>query len=465
MEKKIEALLNECFYICDNEKELLSLYDKFITKKNIYELFIIINDFIQSKKKVNKENKKIKEKDNKIYIIIDQYQEMYNMSSLFDLFKNIKIVLLSSINDFDVKSNLILKYKDEIQKEFNKIEDENIKSKVIKYKYIEELIDNNFYENKIFQKLIKNKIRKKKSNEKEVEKEFKFIYYILRKLGFIPKYFFEYLYYYNSIFDLLFNEYSNIIKKLNSFILNKIIDINAIEELKETKFLIKKEEINRVQTLQKIDFIRIVNLIPLTYINFKACDNGEFYFYYSFPLFAKILNDFIYFQKHKKIYFTSDDGSDKGKIFERLLKYQFRVNKKFNLDGYFKVKTLIDMIPTKKYANINQEYISSKKTIFIDQKKGEGEGEDYDFAIYKPQSKQLLLFQANYLISKGNVKKKKSLYKDSTENVLKSFNKLINESIGEVYLLFISSIYYNYDIRKEVIKTFQIKELIAFFIH
>lgn len=162
MEKKIEALQNECFYICDNEKELLSLYDKFITKKNIYELFIIINDFIQSKKKVNKENKKIKEKDNKIYIIIDQYQEMYNMSSLFDLFKNIKIVLLSSINDFDVKSNLILKYKDEIQKEFNKIEDENIKSKVIKYNYIEELIDNNFYENKIFQKLIKNKIRKKK---------------------------------------------------------------------------------------------------------------------------------------------------------------------------------------------------------------------------------------------------------------------------------------------------------------
>ena len=162
LEKKIEALLNECFYICDNEKELLSLYDKFITKKNIYELFIIINDFIQSKNERINENNKNNEKYNKIYIMIDQYQEMYNMSSLFDLFKNIKIVLLSSINDFDVKSNLILKYKDEIQKEFNKIEDENIKSKVIKYKYIEELIDNNFYENKIFQKLIKNKIRKKK---------------------------------------------------------------------------------------------------------------------------------------------------------------------------------------------------------------------------------------------------------------------------------------------------------------
>ena len=39
------------------------------------------------------------------------------MSYLFDLFENIKIVLLSSINDFDVKDNLILNYAEEIQNE------------------------------------------------------------------------------------------------------------------------------------------------------------------------------------------------------------------------------------------------------------------------------------------------------------------------------------------------------------
>ena len=115
------------------------------------------------------------------------------------------------------------------------------------------------------------------------------------------------------------------------------------------------------------------------------------------------------------MYFISDDGSDRGKIFERLLKYQFRVHKKLNTDGYFKVNSIIDMIPTKKYANINNTYLSSKSNIFIDQKKLAGE--DYDFAIYKSKSKKLILFQSKYLISYGNVKNAKSLYVKSANTV------------------------------------------------
>ena len=181
-----------------------------------------------------------------------------------------------------------------------------------------------------------------------------------------------------------------------------------IEELKQKNYIVKKEEINIVKNLTKNDFLRNVNFIPLKYINFKACKNGEFYFYYSFPLFKKILNDFIQFEKDKKSFYTIEDGSDRGKIFERILKYQFRVHKKFNIDGYFKVEDLINMKPTKKYANINQEYFTSKNSIFIDQK--DPNAEDYDFAIYKPKSKQLLLFQAKYIINRGTVEKKKSLY-------------------------------------------------------
>ena len=84
LKDKIEVLLKECFFICDNEKEFSMLYNIFITKINISELFISINDFIQLKnknteqKKENektKENKENKEKYNKIYLIIDQYQE------------------------------------------------------------------------------------------------------------------------------------------------------------------------------------------------------------------------------------------------------------------------------------------------------------------------------------------------------------------------------------------------------
>lgn len=117
------------------------------------------------------------------------------------------------------------------------------------------------------------------------------------------------------------------------------------------------------------------------------------------------------------------------------------------------------MNPTKKYINIDK-YISSKNNIFIDQKKREGE--DYDFAIYKPKSKQLLLFQAKYLISNANVKKK-SLYESSAFKVLNSFNKLINEKIGEVYLLYISGIYYNYGRKEEAIKALTNKRINCIF--
>ena len=85
-------------------------------------IFSTINDFVMAKNKKNneikennevkdnnekidnnkttnnKENKKksdVNENNNKIYIIIGQFQDIHNMSYLFDLFKNIKIILLS----------------------------------------------------------------------------------------------------------------------------------------------------------------------------------------------------------------------------------------------------------------------------------------------------------------------------------------------------------------------------------
>lgn len=100
------------------------------------------------------------------------------------------------------------------------------------------MINDNFYEFEIFKEAIKNKIKMKTQDENKVNEEFTFIYYILKKLGFIPKYFFEYLYYYDSILDLLFNEYSNIMKKLEIFLINKIIDIHVIEKIKQRKNLI-----------------------------------------------------------------------------------------------------------------------------------------------------------------------------------------------------------------------------------
>ena len=175
LENKKEVLIKECFFICDNEQELLSLYDLIITKQNLHDLFYLISEFIKKKNKKNDENNNknaIKENsekksiniqvekkennnnnDNKIYIIIDQYQEVYNMNYLLNMFQDNKIFLLSSINDFDVKDNLIIKYEEVFQDEYNWIKD---RKKNIKYNYIDNLIDD-YYNRKDFQELIKKK--------------------------------------------------------------------------------------------------------------------------------------------------------------------------------------------------------------------------------------------------------------------------------------------------------------------
>ena len=96
--------------------------------------------------------------------------------------------------------------------------------------------------------MIKTKIKGYEKDEKKVEIEFKSIYNILKNFNFLPKYFFGYINFYNSIFDLLFNEYSNIIKKLNQFMCSKIIGLREIKFLMTKKYLTDKNSSN-IQTL------------------------------------------------------------------------------------------------------------------------------------------------------------------------------------------------------------------------
>ena len=131
-----------------------------------------------------------------------------------DLFKNIKAILFSQINDFDIKDNIILRYEYE---ENNKIIELNKPKEIIRYNYIDDLIQNNYYKSENFKLLLANKIKIKIKDENKANEELQFVYYILGKFGFIPKYFFKYLYCYDSINDLLFHEYSNIAKKHHKF--------------------------------------------------------------------------------------------------------------------------------------------------------------------------------------------------------------------------------------------------------
>jgi len=441
LKDKIKVLIKECFFIVENENELYKLYNQFIKLNDIYDIIPIIKNFIENKKDKNK-----------FYIIMDQYQHKYNFKEILRLITNIKIFLLSSINDKDVKLNLVQKYKEEFGFKLEKIVQDNIKNPrdIIRYNYIENLIDSSYFKDDIFRNIFIDKISQYEKEEEKKNDEIKRVYYILEKFNFIPKYVFEYINYYDyQILDLLFNEYSNIIQKLNLFTDLGTINVNELSKLFEHDPLNKKVYFSNNKTFTKKTFVEFLDYIPLKYISYNKNKNGEYYFKCIFPLFKTILKKFIDYKRAKNIVLLSKDGQLKGINFEYLLKIKLGCFKRLKIDGYLKVNRLIHMDLTKKYKNINQQYFKLKNNILIDQKINEGK--DYDFGIYQPKKYSLILIQSKYIINNNTLKHDRTYYKNTAKKALKAFNNNTKEDAKKVYILFMSSVEFNYKNRDNVI--------------
>ena len=174
------------------------------------------------------------------------------------------------------------------------------------------------------------------------------------------------------------------------------------------------------------------------------------YFYYSFPLFKQILNEYTEYFKSKEIFYNNNaPGNQKGKAFEKIVITQLKIFNRLNIEGHLEVNTIINMDFTDNYKLLDKEYIKTKKNILITQENEQGK--DYDFAIYKPENKELILFQAKYQIDNNLISKKDS-YIESSNTVLTNFKKSFDDnSIEKVYLLYISSEEYNIKKRQTVI--------------
>ena len=450
LEDKIDALIKECFFIVDSEDELFFLYQSFLELNNFYPSLSQIKDFIQNKK------------DNKIFMILDQYQEKYHFRNFLNHITNIKIILLSSINEKDVKANIILTYKNKCNvNKRNNIEILNPRG-VIKYNYIENLVDKENFSIDSYKNIFRKKIEKYENDETKINNELNFTYEILEAFNFIPKYVFGYINYYDSIFDLMFHEYSNIFKKLDLFVKDTTINIEIIDNLIKDNILTNKNN-NATKTIQEEKFVGYLTYIPLKYISYRKTIYGEYSFYYTFPLFEKILKEYIEYINSKSVFFKTNDNGQKGNTFEKIVKIQFKCFKKLNIDGYFKVNKLVNMDFTEKYKLINQNYFQDKHNIFIDQVNNYGE--DYDFGIYQPQSKNLLLIQSKYIISHDTVKKNRSMYVNTAKNALNSFKKKTNEMAERVYFMFISSVEFNYKNRKYITEKILTKKMINCLFH
>ena len=127
------------------------------------------------------------------------------------------------------------------------------KAKIIKYIYIEDLFDFKANYSEIFEEKIRQKIESnlKKNDESidqlEVQRQYNFINYILTELNYNPKYYFGFIFRYNSIYDLMFNEYSYIFLKLIQMEKDGTIKRTKIKELLDNLY-----QINLLKMMMKI---------------------------------------------------------------------------------------------------------------------------------------------------------------------------------------------------------------------
>ena len=96
--QKIDVLIRECFYFIENAQELLELYNALKKIDKLNDMFSILLHYFKQKKW----------KQNQFFLIIVQYQTKYDSNNILGTFSSFKIFLISSVNDTDVKKNLVL---------------------------------------------------------------------------------------------------------------------------------------------------------------------------------------------------------------------------------------------------------------------------------------------------------------------------------------------------------------------
>ena len=405
-EKRL-TLLKECYFIINNsQKHLLDIYSLLNEdKKDIWIMIDIIINYLFNQNK----------KD--FFLIIDQYKKKFDENNnLKSLKQKIKVVILSSINDKDVKLNLMYKFKREIKKPNTIDEDENINyNYLISLVKINEMMLNGFFNNK--------------TDEKST-----FIKNILKNIfGNLPKYIDLYLYLIKNIYDLYYTEYIKIFKNID-LVLQKCIDNEFFNKINENKDFSKEYFYDHLMT------------IPLKYINYQENEQGNtISLFYSFQLTKTVIDDYTLFLNRLNSFYSENNPSTKGNHFEGIVITMLKVYGRLKVEGYFEVDKLINMKLTAIYSFIKADYFKNKDVILINQEIKNAEL--YDFALYKVKENNLILFQSKYIISDKNVLPKND-YIESSKKIKELFKKIFDIELKGVYLLYVSSFEYNQNNKK-----------------
>ena len=264
-------------------------------------------------------------KDQRIIIIFDQYKQKYdeyyhNLKNLLKLSKNnrLKIIVSSSINDSDTGLTI-------------KSEWLNDNSSILHYHIFGTLIDNEII-----------------TNKDNLSKELK---NCLEQFNYLPRIYYE-IKENNIVNDKEIEDFTNMKKrhiynKINEFYLNdSSIMFWAIKSIIE----------NIGKPLEKSEFLKLIDIIPLKYITVKQ-SNDYYILDYHF-LLIKTLFEEIYLQLLKSNKFSLKPNKKavtmSGEDFEFLIT-QTIINEGFNsykINRIIEVNSIIDLI--EKHDNIIQ---------------------------------------------------------------------------------------------------------------
>ena len=92
-EEKEITFIKECYFLVDNFEELYDIFQLItLNKKSIWIMIEVLVNYYFNKNK------------NEFFLIIDQYKQKFDKEKNFkNLTQKIKVIILSSINDNDVK--------------------------------------------------------------------------------------------------------------------------------------------------------------------------------------------------------------------------------------------------------------------------------------------------------------------------------------------------------------------------
>jgi len=411
-----ETLIKESFFLNLGQKDFVFLANKITYYKvnNIWDIIFLIDNYCKDKK-IN------------FLLILDQYKSNRDLNKKLLKLKVDNIFLISSINDKDIKGNLVSQIKGDKELDF-------------KYVYYNTLGINNYIE--------------KNSNNYDID-----IIKCLQDFNYLPKmkFLLENVHK-NNILDLYNNQYSLALKKLSKFY--KTYNISYLSNIFTSNKINDSKTINP-QIISEDEFLKNINDIPLKYISFHHESNNNYYtLYYAFDYvkypIENLVNNFIAIQRLN----TKAEASLKGDEFQNIIKYKFILDRPlFKINSFISVNKIIDMDFSEEYKNIKSDHLKEKSCVFISQ--SNFYAEEYDFGILFPKQKEIILIQAKYKLTNNNTKKKSEY--TNMENISNSISQKFGFKIEKIYLLYISSLEYNYQRKNEILNILKSKQINCIF--